>query len=230
MFLRGALTSMVAGMVLFGAPAQAATNNDEFWDVPEPSENLVDALGYISSTPPTATYDSTDDQYPVGAPVTMPDIASLAISLGASAAGAAGNTLNTLEESVFRFTGNVAVKTSAAETTADGTTVETSVSAQIVFERVEDPRSSGLTLEQATSAASSGVGGIAPVQPFFDGQEPLETTDEEAVAENEDGVDADGTDSLTPVPLPASGLGLMLAMGAFAGAAAMRKQRKNKSA
>ncbi|MEP3844732.1 MAG: hypothetical protein ABJM43_05265 [Paracoccaceae bacterium] len=230
MFLRGALTSMVAGMFLFGAPAQAATNNDEFWDVPEPSENLVDALGYISSTPPTATYDATDDQYPVGAPVTMPDIASLAISLGASAAGAASNTLNTLEESVFRFTGNVAVKTSAAKATSDGTSVETSVSAQIDFERVEDPLSSGLTLEQATSAASSGTGGIPSVQPFFDGQESLEATDEEAVAENEDGVDADATDSLTPVPLPASGLGLMLAMGAFAGAAAMRKQRKNKIA
>ncbi|MEO9822468.1 MAG: VPLPA-CTERM sorting domain-containing protein [Paracoccaceae bacterium] len=224
MILRGALTSMVAGLFLCATLAHAATNNADFWEVPEPSENLSDALGYFSSTPPTAKFDSTDVDYPVGAPVTMPDIASLAISLGAGASNQSGDGVNTLAESVFRFSGFMNVKKSKTPISGDAN-IDANARSQISSNELDDPASQNKrSFEQSNGAVTSGTDRIPFVQPYFDA---LGTTGLDPLTESESLTNVDTGNAPTLVPLPASGFGFLLMLSALAGMAAFRNKRKN---
>lgn len=89
--------------------AKAATITGEFWDASDPLLTLQDALNIAENQEATATFMSSGIDYPLGDANTVPDTTTLAEYLGADAATLSGPGDVTLEQSVFRFTGQIAL-------------------------------------------------------------------------------------------------------------------------
>ncbi len=203
----------IASLLGFGAPASAANITGEFWDVAVPVESLNEALAYVARTPPTATFDSSGIDYPVGAPVTLPDSTSLATFLGADAASLSGDGNATLEESVFRFSGFVAISTPTSTVT-----VGSDDGFQLTIGGFEISSFQSERAFNRTSVSANLGTGILPFDLVSFENQGVTGIEFEIDGETVTGVPdpATGpTSDPTLVPLPASGLALLIGLGLF---------------
>jgi hypothetical protein len=108
-FLRASFIVRMLAVVVALAPAttQAATFTGEFWKNDSQFRNINQALNFIASESPTATFQSTAIDYPNGSTNTTSSNTTLANFLGADAASIIGDGLVNIQTSVFRFTGFV---------------------------------------------------------------------------------------------------------------------------
>ena len=99
---------LIATLTLAAGPVSAATITGEFWNADTPLGSNADALAVIDAGAPDATFMSSGIDYPNGATtVVKDDETSLADFLGVDAASIVGTGSDTMEFSVFRFTGFV---------------------------------------------------------------------------------------------------------------------------
>lgn len=108
-FFRASVIMRILAVVVALTPAtgQAANFTGEFWKNNRGFSNINQALNFIASSSPTATFQSTAIDDPNGATNTTRSSIRLANFLGVDAGSIVGNGLATIQTSVFRFTGFV---------------------------------------------------------------------------------------------------------------------------
>lgn len=98
-----------AALIALSPLAAPAAILGEFWDADGFISTLDTAQAIIDASGPDATFTSTGIDYPNGDADWVFDTETLATFLGTDAASLSSNALTTLEFSVFRFTGQIAL-------------------------------------------------------------------------------------------------------------------------
>lgn len=192
----------------FASGASAATLKGEFWDVASDTIATIDqAIAAVDggADPTTATFTSTGIDY--GDASTGWDIGSLSDFLNADAGSIVGTDSANIQESVFRLTGKVALTDgdSINVTSDDGFRLIIGGSTFSEFTGLRGPTGS------TTATWSGGTGVFDATLWFFEGNETQVR------------LTSDLGNYATEVPVPASALLLLTAIG---GIGAMRRRRK----
>lgn len=207
--LRSAVVAL--GLSAAGVTAASASTvqfEGEFWDASSGVGSLSTALS-VMTNPATATFDSTAIDYPNGAGGSISDSTTLSAFLGADAGSLSGAAGSTLGGSVFRFTGFLDLGAGGHMFTVgsdDGFQLSLGGSVLSSF--------GGLRAYDETSAFS-GLSGVQAFELIY-----FENAGDTGVTFNIDGELAQA--ALPAVPLPASGL---LLLGAVGGFGALRRKR-----
>ncbi len=207
--MRKILLAAIAALGVSGSGAVAATLNGEFWDVaPNTIATVTEAINAVNggADPTTATFTSTALNY--GTPGNNWLIGSLSDFLQADAGSIVGGDPANIQESVFRFSGLVAVNNGdMINVTSDDGFRLTIGGMQLNPASSEGLRGPGSSTDMTWTGAS---GTYAAELWFFEGN----TTQVQLIS---------NLGTYAVVPVPAAGLLLLTALG---GLGLARRRRK----
>ncbi|MEM8693708.1 MAG: VPLPA-CTERM sorting domain-containing protein [Pseudomonadota bacterium] len=101
--------AIAAAMFAFAGGASASTIDATFWDASRGFGTIDQAISYAETNEATATFTSTAVDYPNAGKVVRSGLTTISDFIGADVSSLVGDGSATLGESVFRFSGRLAL-------------------------------------------------------------------------------------------------------------------------